>query len=90
MQKKEVNHNIITLTTHSLSLSLSLCVCVGALSFLLVWFAFLWLWSIPVILIEYGVGRYTHKALIESWGTLIGPSYRFFGGFPVIVSFCIA
>lgn len=62
----------------------------GALSFLLVWFAFLWLWSIPVILIEYGIGRYTHKAVIESWGTLIGPSYRFLGGFPVAVSFCIA
>jgi SNF family Na+-dependent transporter len=62
----------------------------GALSFLLVWGAVLWLWSIPVVLIEYGVGRYTRKAVIESWGTLIGPSYRFLGGFPVIVSFCIA
>lgn len=62
----------------------------GALSFLLVWFAFLWLWSIPVVLIEYGVGRYTRKALIESWGALLGPSYRFLGAFPVVVSFCIA
>jgi SNF family Na+-dependent transporter len=62
----------------------------GALAFLLVWFAFLWLWSIPVVLIEYGVGRYTHKAPIESWGQLLGPTYRFLGGFPVVVSFCIA
>ncbi len=59
------------------------------LSFLLVWSACLWFWSIPVILIEYGVGRYTRKTVIESFGTLLGPAFRFLGGFVVIVQFFI-
>jgi len=61
----------------------------GALAFLIVWAFFLWLWSIPIILIEYGVGRFTRKSVIESFATLLGPSYRFMGGFQVIVGLCI-
>ena len=56
----------------------------GALAFLLVWFFFLWMWSIPIILIEYGVGRFTRKGTTESFGKLLGPSYRFMGAFPAI------
>lgn len=61
----------------------------GALAFLLVWFMFLWVWSIPIILIEYGVGRFTKKSTIESYSKLIGPSYRFIGGFQAFVGFCL-
>lgn len=58
--------------------------------FLIVWAAFLWVWSIPIILIEYGVGRYTRKSVVESFNTLIGPAYRFLGGFSALVNFAIA
>ena len=61
----------------------------GALAFILIWFLFLWLWSIPIILIEYGVGRYTKKSTVESYNKLIGPSYRFIGGFQAFVGFCL-
>jgi NSS family neurotransmitter:Na+ symporter len=61
----------------------------GALAFILIWFLFLWLWSIPIILIEYGVGRFTKKSTIESYYKLIGPSYRFIGGFQAFVGFCL-
>ena len=61
----------------------------GALAFLIVWALFLWLWSIPIILIEYGVGRFTRKSVIESFASLLGPAYRFMGGFQVIVGLCI-
>ena len=53
----------------------------GALVFLIVWVLFLFLWSIPICLIEYGVGRYTGRSTVESYAKLIGPSYRWFGGF---------
>lgn len=45
---------------------------------------FLWMWSIPIILIEYGVGRFTKKGTVESFGKLLGPSYRFMGAFPAV------
>ena len=79
----------LPLSSPSLPLSSLPSLPTGALSFLLVWFAFLWLWSIPLVLIEYGVGRYTRKTLIESFASLLGPSYRFMGAFSVVVSFCI-
>ena len=57
--------------------------------FLIVWFAFLWLWSMPIILIEYGIGRFTKKSTVESFNQLIGPSHRFLGGFQAFVGFCL-
>ena len=61
----------------------------GALVFLIVWFCFLWLWSMPIILIEYGIGRFTKKSTVESFNKLLGPSYRFLGGFQGCVGFCL-
>ena len=58
----------------------------GALVFLIVWFGFLWVWSIPIILIEYGVGRFTRKAAVESFAKLLGPSYRWMGAFLAAVT----
>lgn len=55
----------------------------GALVFLMVWFLFLLIWSIPLNLIQYGVGRYTKVCAVESFAKLIGPSYRWLGGFIV-------
>ena len=61
----------------------------GALVFLMVWFTFLWLWSIPIILIEYGVGRYTHKSVVESFNQLLGPAFRWMGGFLAVIALLI-
>ena len=80
-----VNNNTILwnlLNVHVLSL--------GALTFLMVWAFFLWMWSIPILLIEYGIGRYTRKSTVESFNAMIGPSYRFMGGFQAAVAFCFA
>ena len=84
MHKKEVDYSITTCFRFHLS-SLS----AGALVFLIVWFMFLWLWSIPIIIIEYGVGRFTKKAPIEAFAKLLGPSYRFMGAFQVVAGICI-
>ena len=47
----------------------------GALAFLIAWFIFLFIWSIPLILIENGVGQFTGKAPVEAFSKLLGPSY---------------
>lgn len=62
----------------------------GGLQFLLVWLLFLGLWSIPVILIEYSVGRYTRKAPVKSFRVLLGPWSLWCGGWMVAVVICIA
>jgi NSS family neurotransmitter:Na+ symporter len=61
----------------------------GALVFIIVWCLFLFLWSIPICLIEYGIGRYTKKSVVESFHIMIGPSYRWMGAFITIVTLAI-
>ena len=65
------------------------CCIAGALAFVIVWFAFLWFWSIPIILIENGIGRFTKKSTVESFNKLLGPSYRFMGGFQAFAALSI-
>ncbi|KAJ7361898.1 hypothetical protein OS493_014544 [Desmophyllum pertusum] len=57
----------------------------GGLQFLLVWMLFLGLWSIPVILVEYSVGRFTRKAPVSSFRVLLGPWSTWCGGWMVAV-----
>ena len=62
----------------------------GALAFILVWFLFLFTWSIPLLLIEYGTGRYTKSAAIISFKKMTGPNTMWCGAFVGFVSFAIA
>lgn len=62
----------------------------GGLQFLLVWILFLGLWSLPVILIEYSVGRFTRKAPVKSFRLLLGPWSLWCGGWMVAVVIFIA
>ncbi|CAH3171060.1 unnamed protein product [Porites lobata] len=57
----------------------------GGLQFLLVWILFLAFWSIPVILIEYSVGRYTRHGPVKSFRSLVGPWSLWCGGWMVAV-----
>ena len=66
-------------------LSACCCLITGGLQFLLVWILFLVLWSIPVILIEYSVGRFTRKAPVKSFRALLGPWSLWCGGWMVAV-----
>ena len=54
-------------------------------AFLIPWFIFLFLWSIPLIMIEFSLGRHTRKGVIASFATIMGPRYTWMGGF---VAFC--
>ncbi|KAK3782395.1 hypothetical protein RRG08_033036 [Elysia crispata] len=61
----------------------------GGLSFLLVWLLFLLIWSIPMIMIEYATGRYTHKAVVGSFRELIGARASWCGLWICVTSFLI-
>lgn len=62
----------------------------GGLQFLLVWLLYLMLWSIPVIITEYTVGRYTRHAPVKSFRALLGPWSLWCGGWMVAVVVLIA
>nr|CAB3266308.1 sodium- and chloride-dependent GABA transporter 1-like [Phallusia mammillata] len=62
----------------------------GALAFLLIWFLFLFTWSIPLLLVEYGAGRYTKCATILTFKKMVGPKAMWCGAFIGFVNFAIA
>ena len=57
----------------------------GGAAFLIPWIIFLVLWSIPLLIIEYSLGRGTRMGVIGSFGKIMGPKYSFMGGF---IAFC--
>ncbi len=54
-------------------------------AFLIPWAIFLILWSIPLIIIEFSIGRKTRKGVIGSFSEIMGSKYSWMGGF---VAFC--
>lgn len=53
----------------------------GAGAFLIAWVSFLFLWSIPLIIAEYGIGRNGRKGVIGSFIRLVGDKFAWMGGF---------
>ena len=58
-------------------------------SFLIPWLIFLFLWSIPIIIIEYGMGKGTRMGNIGAFGRLIGARFAWMGAFVGFVSTAI-
>ena len=54
-------------------------------AFLIPWLIFLFLWSIPLLMVEFSIGRKTRQGVIGSFLSLMGPRYTWMGGF---VAFC--
>lgn len=53
----------------------------GAGAFLIAWICCLFLFSIPLIIAEYGIGRHGRKGVIGSFITLVGKRYGWMGAF---------
>ena len=53
----------------------------GAGAFLVAWLVFLFMWSIPLIIAEYAIGRNGRKGIIGSFSALIGKHKAWMGGF---------
>eukprot|EP00118_Oscarella_pearsei_P003315 m.13866 g.13866 ORF g.13866 m.13866 type:complete len:554 (+) comp25278_c0_seq1:1702-3363(+) len=61
----------------------------GGLVFLLLWGLGLWVWSIPIKLVEFAIGRYTRKNVIASFKELIGPWAQWMGAWIVLITLFI-
>lgn len=57
----------------------------GGGSFIIPWVIFLFTWSIPLIIIEFGIGNKTRSGTAAAFGRLIGKQYLWMGAF---VGFC--
>ena len=62
----------------------------GGGEFLVAWVVFLFAWSIPLVLLEFGMGRKLRCGPIRAFGTLLGPRFAWMGSFCVFVTAAIA
>lgn len=62
---------------------------VGAGSFLIAWIIFLFIWSIPLIIAEYAIGKHGRKGIIGSFIKLGGDKSAIMGGFVGFVATAI-
>jgi len=53
----------------------------GAGAFLFAWVIFLFIWSIPLIIAEYGIGRNGRKGIIGSYIKAVGERFAWMGSF---------
>ena len=61
----------------------------GAGAFLVAWVVFLFLWSIPLIIAEYCLGRASRQGTVGAFTTLVGPRYSWMGAFVAFVTAAI-
>ncbi|MCX7612395.1 MAG: sodium-dependent transporter [Ignavibacterium sp.] len=61
----------------------------GGGSFLIPWIIFLFIWSVPLIILEFTIGKYTRKGPIGAFVHLAGERFAWMGAFMVVVSTAI-
>ncbi|CAH8566771.1 unnamed protein product [Dicrocoelium dendriticum] len=73
----------------------------GSLTFYIVWIILLFLWSVPVVLVEYAVGRFTKNSPLPAFQKFVGKRFIWLGAwlvgtlflisvyYPVIVGWCL-
>ena len=61
----------------------------GGGEFIVAWLTFLFLWSIPLILVEFGAGRKTRTGPIGAFIQLMGPRWAWMGAFIAFVATAI-
>jgi len=61
----------------------------GGGEFLVTWVVFLFLWSIPLVLVEFGIGRKLRCGPIKAFMGLMGPRWAWMGAFVVFITMAI-
>ena len=61
----------------------------GGGAFILTWVIFLFLWSLPLLIIEYGMGRGARKGLIGAFKEFAGKKFAWMGSFVAFVATAI-
>jgi NSS family neurotransmitter:Na+ symporter len=62
----------------------------GGGEFLIPWVAFLFLWSIPLLMVEFGMGRKVRAGPIVAFARVMGPRWAWMGAFVAFVATAIA
>jgi NSS family neurotransmitter:Na+ symporter len=58
----------------------------GGAAFLIPWMLFLVMWSLPLLIAEFGFGRGSRRGPIGAFGALIGPGHAWMGGFVAVTT----
>ncbi len=61
----------------------------GGGSFLVAWIVFLFLWSIPLILVEFGMGRWNRSGPVRAFARALGPRWAWMGAWVAFVAIAI-
>ena len=61
----------------------------GGGEFLIPWIIFLFLWSIPLILVEFGLGRKLRAGPVNAFARVVGPGWAWMGAFVAFVATAI-
>lgn len=61
----------------------------GGAAFLIPWIVFLFIWSIPLLIAEFGIGRGTRRGCVGAFAKLIGERYAWMGGFVAVTTIMI-
>jgi neurotransmitter:Na+ symporter, NSS family len=56
----------------------------GGAAFLIPWVIFLFIWSLPLLITEFSMGRGTRRGVVGAFSTLIGPRFAWMGGFVAV------
>ncbi|HEX6631914.1 MAG TPA: hypothetical protein VF048_12525, partial [Gemmatimonadaceae bacterium] len=61
----------------------------GGGEFLVAWVAFLFIWSIPLILVEFNIGRMTRTGPVRAFARVMGPRWAWMGAWVAFVATAI-
>ncbi len=61
----------------------------GGAAFLIPWTLFLFIWSIPLLVTEFGLGRGARRGVVGTFASLVGPRYAWMGGFVALTTVMI-
>ena len=61
----------------------------GGAAFLISWMIFLVIWSLPLLIAEFGLGRGTRRGPVGAFASLLGKRYAWMGGFVAVTTIMI-
>ena len=61
----------------------------GGAAFLIPWLIFLFIWSVPLLIAEFGFGRGARRGVVGAFAKLVGEKYAWMGGFIALTSVMI-
>lgn len=61
----------------------------GGGSFLVAWVTFLLLWSVPLLILEFGMGKGTRRGTVGAFVKTLGPKFAWMGGWVALVAAAI-